>query len=113
MKRDIIWVKDSQDKWKKVTKKSVNLSSPSVIRSKRAAFERKKKTKAFRMWRYKQYIEVQKGLCYYCKRPIIGAWVTDHKIPLSRGGTSTYSNLVVCCWDCNAKKGVKYLKTRT
>ena len=105
-----MWFKQD-GKWHKVTKKSVNLSSPSVIKAKRAAFERKKLTKAFRMWRYKQYKEVQKGLCHYCKQPIQGAWTTDHIIPISRGGTSTYSNLVVACWDCNKSKGVKYVKT--
>lgn len=94
-------------KWHKVKKKSVNFSSPSVIRKKREAFERKKLTKAFRVWRYKQYMQTQKGLCYYCKKPILGAWNTEHKIPLSRGGTSRYENLVVCCWTCNRRKGVK------
>ena len=103
-----MWIKQN-GKWKKVTKKSLKYSSPSVIKSKREAFERKKLTTAFKKWRFKQYKVVQKGLCYYCHLPIIGVWVTDHKIPLARGGTSAYSNLVVTCWECNKKKSVKFL----
>lgn len=108
--RGNMWYKQNGE-WRKATKKSLNLSSPSTIKAKRAAFERKKLTKAFKMWRYKQYVKVQKGLCFYCKKPIVGAWVTDHVIPLARGGTSSYTNLVVCCWGCNKDKGVKYIKT--
>lgn len=93
--------------WHKTTKKSLDIVSPSVLKARRQAFERKKLTKAFKMWRYKQYKEVQRGLCYYCKKPIIGAWVTDHVIPLYRGGNSAYKNLVVCCWACNEAKSVK------
>lgn len=94
--------------WRRTTKKAIGFSSPSVIIAKREAFERKKQTKAFKKWRYEQYKIAQKGLCYYCSKPIKGAWTTDHVIPISRGGNSNYKNLVVCCWDCNKKKGVKY-----
>jgi len=97
--------------WLKATKKSLRLSSPSVIKAKREAFERKKQTKAFKVWRYKQYKDVQKGLCYYDKTPILGAWTTDHIVPISRGGTSAYRNLVVCCYKCNKEKGVKFIST--
>jgi 5-methylcytosine-specific restriction endonuclease McrA len=107
-----MWYKQDGE-WKQATKKSVNLSSPSVIKAKREAFERKKLTKAFKMWRYKQYKTVQKGLCFYCHLPIIGAWTTDHIIPLSRGGTSAYKNMVICCLPCNKSKGVRYISTRT
>lgn len=99
--------------WHKTTKKSLNIVTPSALKTKRAAFERKKLTKAFKMWRYKQYKVVQKGQCYYCKLPILGAWITDHKIPLYRGGTSAYSNLCVTCWDCNKDKGVSLRSGRT
>lgn len=97
--------------WKKATKKSLGIASPSTTKSKRQAFERKKQTKAFKKWRYNQYKYVQKGLCFYCKDPIIGPWVTDHVIPLSRGGNSNYKNLVITCWNCNKKKGVKLRPT--
>jgi 5-methylcytosine-specific restriction endonuclease McrA len=91
----------------KITKKSINAVSPSLLKKKRDAFERKKKTIAFKKWRRYQYLVVQKGRCFYCKLPIKGVWVTDHMIPLFRGGTSRYSNLVVTCWACNKEKGIK------
>ena len=94
----------------KITKKSIGAVSPSLLKTKREAFERKKKTAAFKRWRVYQYKTKQKGLCYYCRRPIRGVWVTDHVIPLFRGGTSAYKNLVVCCWQCNDRKGIKLLK---
>jgi len=31
----------------------------------------------------------------------------DHKVPLSRGGTTTEANLQTLCWRCNRKKGSK------
>ena len=94
----------------KVTKKSIGAVSPSALKEKREAFERKKRTSAFKRWRVYQYRVKQKGLCYYCKKPIRGVWVTDHKRPLFRGGTSAYSNLVVTDWGCNKAKGIKILK---
>lgn len=33
----------------------------------------------------------------------------DHKIPLSKGGMTTYQNLQTLCWKCNRKKGSKIL----
>jgi 5-methylcytosine-specific restriction endonuclease McrA len=93
----------------KVTKKSIGAVTPSLLKTKRAAFERKKLTTAFKKWRRYQYQVVQKGKCFYCKLPIQGAWVTDHVIPLFRGGTSRYSNLKVSCWNCNKEKGIKIL----
>ncbi len=43
--------------------------------------------------------------CYYCHKPLGRREKTiDHKIPLSRGGEHTYSNLVVACKQCNNDK---------
>lgn len=93
----------------KVTKRSIGAVSPSSLRVKRDAFERKKKTAAFKRWRKYQYRVTQKGVCYYCSRPIAGAWHTDHIVPLFRGGTSAYNNLCVSCGPCNIRKGIKIL----
>lgn len=97
----------------KITKKSIGAVSPSTLKRKRAAFERKKLTLAFRKWRAYQYKVIQKGLCFYCHRPILGVWVTDHIIPLFRDGTSAYRNLVISCWACNQRKGIKILRHMT
>lgn len=49
-----------------------------------------------------------KGFCYYCKKQFPAKELTmDHKIPISRGGKTTKSNVVPCCKECNNKK--KYL----
>ena len=42
----------------------------------------------------------RKGVCYYCGRRVKPEELTmDHKIPLSRGGTSDRSNIVPACKD--------------
>ncbi|MCS6892950.1 MAG: HNH endonuclease [Deltaproteobacteria bacterium] len=44
--------------------------------------------------------------CQYCGIKLLGQNATlDHVIPRSRGGLSTWDNLVACCKDCNKKKG--------
>lgn len=94
----------------KITKKSIGAISPSSLKIKRDSFERKKKTAAFKRWRKYQYQISQNGKCFYCKKPIKGVWVTDHIVPLFRGGTSSYANLCITCWSCNQQKGIKLYK---
>ena len=44
--------------------------------------------------------------CQYCqKRFAPGDLTLDHILPRSRGGDSTWENLVACCKKCNHKKG--------
>ncbi|MEP7364366.1 MAG: HNH endonuclease [Acidobacteriota bacterium] len=44
--------------------------------------------------------------CQYCLRGGSSAQLTlDHVIPRSRGGDSTWENLVACCHQCNNRKG--------
>lgn len=48
------------------------------------------------------------GICHYCENSFSKEDLTmDHKTPISRGGTSTKGNVVVCCKSCNSEK--KYL----
>ncbi len=48
------------------------------------------------------------GICYYCGgRFQPGELTMDHRIPLSRGGSSEKINLVPACKECNTRK--KYL----
>ena len=94
--------------WKKDTKKNLQVVSPSTLKRKRDAFERKKLTAAFKRWRSYQYRK-QGGRCFYCRHLIDGAWHTDHFIPLGRFyGTNAYKNLRVCCSHCNYYKSVRY-----
>jgi 5-methylcytosine-specific restriction endonuclease McrA len=44
--------------------------------------------------------------CQYCRSVLPAARLTlDHVIPRSRGGRSTWENLVACCYPCNNRKG--------
>jgi 5-methylcytosine-specific restriction endonuclease McrA len=44
--------------------------------------------------------------CQYCgRRAATKDLNLDHVIPLSRGGRSTWENVVCCCIECNARKG--------
>ena len=48
-----------------------------------------------------------KGICAHCGRPIsIGEdFSLEHVIPLAKGGTNDYSNMVALCRECNKEKG--------
>ncbi len=44
--------------------------------------------------------------CQYCRSKFAPKELTmDHVLPRSRGGESTWENLVACCFPCNNKKG--------
>src|SRR5438132_6759835 len=44
--------------------------------------------------------------CQYCGRQFTPSELTlDHVLPRSRGGESTWDNLVACCKRCNHQKG--------
>ncbi len=48
--------------------------------------------------------------CQYCQQESPTALLTlDHVIPLSRGGTTTWENVVTACKKCNNKKGNQML----
>jgi len=47
-----------------------------------------------------------RNTCQYCGEASPAADLTlDHVIPRSRGGSSTWENLVACCHACNRRKG--------
>src|SRR3979490_866328 len=47
-----------------------------------------------------------RNTCQYCCKVMSSGELTlDHVIPRSRGGLSTWENLVACCHDCNRHKG--------
>ena len=47
-----------------------------------------------------------RNTCQYCSVTIpAGELTLDHVIPRSRGGLSTWENLVACCHPCNRRKG--------
>lgn len=47
-----------------------------------------------------------RNTCQYCAEVLPSTELTlDHVIPRSRGGASTWENLVACCHQCNRRKG--------
>lgn len=52
--------------------------------------------------------------CQYCNIVLTAGELTlDHVIPRSRGGLSTWENLVACCHNCNRRKGNQMLHELT
>lgn len=46
------------------------------------------------------------GVCQYCGRKReLSRLTLDHVVPRSRGGVSTWENVVLACLDCNSRKG--------
>ena len=51
-----------------------------------------------------------RNTCQYCSTVLApGELTLDHVIPRSRGGLSTWENLVACCHECNRRKGNRLL----
>lgn len=49
----------------------------------------------------------QKGLCWWCGKPLNRVYQADHLIALTRGGTNWPNNIVCACPSCNRSKGKK------
>ena len=50
------------------------------------------------------------NICYICGKEFSDRHLSiDHIIPISRGGTNTWKNMITCCLECNWKKGDKLL----
>jgi len=51
-----------------------------------------------------------RNTCQYCGVVLpAGELTLDHVIPRSRGGNSTWENLVACCHSCNRRKAARML----
>lgn len=73
---------------------------------------------AYKAWRIRQWREGNRN-CFYCETKLMmpprkqpPGWkappnmaTLDHREPLSRDGDDAAWNWVMCCWDCNNKKG--------
>jgi len=95
---------------------SVVIKIPAVVRLLSAFRRHKKPVKFSRINIYGR----DKYTCQYCgTKHSIGDLSYDHVLPRSRGGTTTWTNIVTCCEDCNRKKanrtpeqaGMRLLKT--
>jgi 5-methylcytosine-specific restriction endonuclease McrA len=80
----------------------LNIPMPSVIR----LLEYRRIPHQTRALSRKNILLRDRNTCQYCGVVLPAAELTlDHVIPRSRGGLSTWENLVACCHTCNRKKG--------
>jgi len=82
---------------------------PSVVRFKEGVFSNKwKNRRKFIKLNRKTLWLRDKGKCQYCKITVgMKFYQIEHVIPKSRGGKTTWENVVVACPKCNQKKGSK------
>jgi 5-methylcytosine-specific restriction endonuclease McrA len=84
-----------------ITAPSITIKTPAVVRQRKAVKGRPKRPAFSR-----QHIFVRDGFtCQYCgqmKSP--GELNLDHVLPRSRGGATTWENIVTSCYACNQKK---------
>lgn len=80
---------------------SVVMPVPSVV-----ALKRYQKTSGYPAFtRYNIYLR-DTFACQYCARPFDSRELTfDHVVPRSRGGKTTWENVVAACGPCNHRKG--------
>jgi 5-methylcytosine-specific restriction endonuclease McrA len=80
----------------------VTIRIPSVIR----LLEYRRIPHQTRALSRKNILLRDRNTCQYCGTVLASSELTlDHVIPRSRGGASTWENLVACCHVCNRKKG--------
>ena len=88
----------------------VNIAMPSVIR----LLEYRRIPHQTRALSRKNILLRDRNCCQYCSVILTAGELTlDHVIPRSRGGLSTWENLVACCHDCNRRKGNQFLHELT
>ncbi len=85
----------------------VHMPMPSVIR----LLEYRRIPHQTRALSRKNILLRDRNTCQYCHCILsTGDLTLDHVIPRSRGGLSTWENLVACCHDCNRRKGNQLLQ---
>jgi 5-methylcytosine-specific restriction endonuclease McrA len=48
--------------------------------------------------------KAQKGCCWWCGKFVGLTFDIDHRVPVSKGGSSDISNIVIACRECNDSK---------
>ena len=88
----------------------MNVAMPSVIR----LLEYRRIPHPTRALSRKNILLRDRNCCQYCQVVLTAGELTlDHVVPRSRGGLSTWENLVACCHDCNRRKGNQMLHEMT
>jgi 5-methylcytosine-specific restriction endonuclease McrA len=84
----------------------VRMPMPSVIR----LLEYRRIPHQTRALSRKNILLRDRNTCQYCSVLLpAGELTLDHVVPRSRGGLSTWENLVACCHSCNRRKGNRLL----
>lgn len=87
----------------KIRSSSITLEKPSVVRLRN--YVKKRPTRNVNFSRKNIYVR-DSYTCQYCgKKEKEERLSFDHVIPSSKGGTTTWDNIVTCCIPCNTKKG--------
>ena len=88
----------------------MRIAMPSVIR----LLEYRRIPHQTRALSRKNILLRDRNSCQYCDVVLTASELTlDHVIPRSRGGLSTWENLVACCHNCNRRKGNQMLHELT
>ena len=88
----------------------MQMAMPSVIR----LLEYRRIPHQTRALSRKNILLRDRNSCQYCSVVLTAGELTlDHVVPRSRGGLSTWENLVACCHDCNRRKGNQLLHELT
>ena len=86
---------------------SLTLNLPAVIKLRRFLKPIPKRVKFSRQNLFSR----DNFTCQYCHHPYPATQLTyDHIVPRSRGGATTWTNVVTSCMRCNLKKGNKPLQ---
>jgi 5-methylcytosine-specific restriction endonuclease McrA len=84
----------------------IRMPMPSVIR----LLEYRRIPHQTRALSRKNILLRDRNTCQYCAVVLTAGELTlDHVLPRSRGGQSTWENLVACCHSCNRRKGNQLL----
>ncbi len=83
--------------------------SKSFLKSIGVQFDSIKKLKKSNKNRWRRAVLLQRDpYCYYCGCELtLDDSTLDHALPLSKGGTTEWYNLVLSCWQCNQDKADK------
>ncbi len=92
-------------KWKKAHPERARAAC-AAARVRRRALVRKQMGN-FSPWMIRYYKYCQSNLCFYCGCDISKEYHLEHMTPLSRGGLHDWTNTVLSCPTCNARKGTK------
>ncbi|CBW26440.1 conserved hypothetical protein [Halobacteriovorax marinus SJ] len=91
---------------KKIRSTSQSFSLPKILR----LYNRHNTQRQVKFTRLNVYLR-DDYTCQYCTKSFAFKELTfDHVIPVSKGGKTTWKNIVTCCKKCNSKKGAKTLK---